>query len=104
LFTYRNWTIVEVVRRIAGDIGRRSAQVALAWVIGRFGVTSTLMGVSRPEQVTDTLLARDLELAPAHRAARDEVSARDARMLYALVTPAPRRDAVFGGDPVRGWR
>ena len=55
LFTPRNWTIVEGVRRVAKAIGQSPARVALAWVIGRSGVASTLMGVSRPAQVADNL-------------------------------------------------
>ena len=51
LFTPRNWTIVEEVKRIAAESGQTPARVALAWVCGRPEVTSTLMGVSRAEQV-----------------------------------------------------
>ena len=103
LFTARNWKIVDAVRKIADESGQGAARVALAWVIGRPGVTSTLMGVSRPEQVADNIAALDVRLSPAHRAALDAVSAPDARMLYSLFTPALRQHAVFGGATVRGW-
>ena len=101
LFTERNWRIVEELKRVAADAGQSPARVALAWVVGRPGVASTLMGVSRPEQVTDNVAALEIELAPEHRAALDAVSApADARMLYSLFTPAVRQQIVFGGESV----
>lgn len=102
LFTARNWRIVDEVRRIAAVVGASPARVALAWVVGRPGVATTLLGASRASQVADNVAALDLVLAPEHRAALDAVSAGDARMLYALFTPASRRQVVFGGAPVRG--
>ena len=104
LFTERNWTIVDVVRVVAEESGQSAARVALAWVVGRKGVTTTLMGVSRAEQVGDNVAALGVVLSEEHRAALDEVSARDGRMLYSLFTPAIRRGAVFGGCDVTGWR
>lgn len=102
LFTDRNWTIVEELRRVATEAGESMARVALAWVMGRPGVTSTLMGVSRPEQVLDNAAALDIRLAPEHRAALDAVS-RPAHpnMLYGLFQPTMRQHAVFGGSTVR---
>lgn len=103
LFTERNWKIIDVLRRIAEETGQGPARVALSWVAGRAGVTSTLMGVSRAAQVADNVAALDFTLAPDHRAALDAVSAPDRRMLYALATPALRQQVVFGGSSVRGW-
>ena len=36
-------------------------QAALAWVLARPGVTSAIVGASRPEQLQETLVARPLE-------------------------------------------
>ena len=104
LFAERNWTIVDALRRVAGEAGHSPAQVALAWVIGRPGVASTLMGVSRIEQMHDNLAALDVLLSPEHRAALDAASAPDPRMLYSLFTSALRQHAVFGGSAVEAWR
>jgi aryl-alcohol dehydrogenase-like predicted oxidoreductase len=103
LFTERNWAIVEAVRRIATAIGQPPARVALSWIVNRPGITSTLMGVSRPEQVTDNCGALDLALSPEHTAALDAVSASAPRMLYSLFDGAMRKNAVFGGSAVRSW-
>lgn len=103
LFTERNWTIVDAVRHVADETGQSPARVALAWVIGRPGVASTLMGVSRAAQVTDNAAALDLVLSPDQRTALDAASApADPRMLYGLFTPPVRRQVVFGGSSVRG--
>ncbi len=104
LFTNRNWEIVDVLRRVAGEAGQSPARVALAWVAGRPGVTSTLMGVSHVGQVSDNAAALDVVLSPEHRAALDAASALDRRTLYSLFTPFMRRNAVFGGSTVEPWR
>lgn len=105
LFTDRNWTIVDAVCDVAKEMDQSPARVALAWVIGRPGVSSTLMGVSRPAQIQDSVAALDIHLAPQHRAKLDNVSASvEPRMLYTLFTPTLRQQAVFGGSYVRPAR
>ncbi|RZM21377.1 MAG: aldo/keto reductase, partial [Sphingomonas sp.] len=101
LFTERNWQILEILKRIAGEIGETPARVALSWVVGQPGVASTLMGVSRPEQVTDNVAALGLRLPPEHRAALDAVSGGNLPFLYGLFQPAVRNQVVFGGGDVR---
>ena len=98
LFTERNWNIVDVLRRVALEAGESPARIALAWVLGRLGVTSALMGVSRAEQIMDNAGALRIVLSQSHREALDGVSApAESRMLYSLFTSAMRQQAVFGG-------
>lgn len=104
LFTDRNWTIVDEVRRVAAETGETPARIALAWVMGRPAVTSALMGVSRASQITDNAAALGVTLSDGHRAALDAVSARDTALIYKLTTPELRRGAVFGGADVASWR
>jgi aryl-alcohol dehydrogenase-like predicted oxidoreductase len=104
LFTERNWKIVDSLKQVAKDADQSPAKVALAWVTGRPGVASTLMGVSRVEQVADNIAALDLVLSAEHRAALDAVSAPEPRMLYSLFTPSVRQQAVFGGSTVMPWQ
>ena len=104
LFTARNWTIVDEVKMIAEEAHETPARIALAWICGRPGITSTLMGVSRPEQVTDNAAALQIQLSNKHRSALDAVSASaDPRMLYSLFTPALRQHVVFGGSSVDAY-
>ena len=101
LFTPRNWGIVDAVRRVADEIGEPAARVALAWVIGRPGVASTLMGVSGPAQLADNVAALDLVLSPQHKAMLEVASdPAEPRMLYGLSRPPTRQHVVFGGSMV----
>ncbi|MGI4764548.1 MAG: aldo/keto reductase [Janthinobacterium lividum] len=102
LFTERNWSVVDALRRVASEAEETMARVALAWVMGRPGVASTLMGVSRSGQVSDNAAALDIRLAAEHRDALDAAS-RPAHpaMLYSLFQPAVSRHVVFGGSSVR---
>ncbi|HEX4165661.1 MAG TPA: aldo/keto reductase [Bryobacteraceae bacterium] len=104
LFTPRNWKIVDELKRVSAEAGESPARIALAWVFGRPGITSTLMGVSRPEQVKDNASALNILLSAEHRKALDFVSiASDPQMIYSLFRPALRQHVVFGGCPVDAW-
>jgi aryl-alcohol dehydrogenase-like predicted oxidoreductase len=66
---------VEVLVRIASDHGVSAAQVALAWTLGRPGITSLVIGARTSEQLADNLAAADLTLADDERAELDKASA-----------------------------
>ncbi len=66
---------VEVLVRIAGDHGVSAAQVALAWVLARPGITSLVIGARTSEQLADNLAAADLALNDSERAELDKASA-----------------------------
>ena len=100
LFTDRNWRIVDTLKQVAKEAGQSPASTALAWVTGRPGVTSTLMGVSRADQVAGNIAALDVVLSEAHRSALDDVSAPLLGMMYSMFTPSFRQQAVHGGHRV----
>lgn len=54
--------VVEAVARVAAARGVPRAQVALAWVLAKPGVTAPIIGVSRPGHLDDALAALDIEL------------------------------------------
>ena len=104
LFTPRNWKIVNGLKRVSAEARESPVRMALAWVCGRPGITSTLLGVSHPKQVADNTASLDIVLSADHRAALDAVSApADPRMLYSLFTPMLRQSVVFGGSSVDAW-
>lgn len=92
----RNQRIVEVVVRVAEQVGRTPAQVALAWVTNRPGVASTIIGATRPEQVQDNLAALDLTLPADALRALDEVSAMPLQYPQGFFAPA-MQEAVNNG-------
>jgi aryl-alcohol dehydrogenase-like predicted oxidoreductase len=53
---------VEELRKFFQPRGKSLVQVAIAWVLAQPGVTSAIVGASRPEQLDDTLAAVDLKL------------------------------------------
>lgn len=67
--------IIDVLVAIAEARGVPAAQVALAWLLGRPGVTSLVIGARTEEQLRQNLPAADLHLTPEERQRLDEVSA-----------------------------
>jgi aryl-alcohol dehydrogenase-like predicted oxidoreductase len=65
---------IDVLLDIAGKRDVSAAQVALAWLLGRPGVTSVIIGARTDEQLTDNLAAAELALSEDERARLDEVS------------------------------
>ncbi|MGH8889505.1 MAG: aldo/keto reductase [Acidothermaceae bacterium] len=70
---------VDVLVEIGGAHGVSAAQVALAWLLGRPGVTSAIVGARTEEQLADNLAAAELVLADDERARLDQVSAQPLR-------------------------
>jgi len=62
----RSLAIADVVRRIARDMDKPPAQVAIAWVLQNPNVTSMLIGARTLKQFEENLGALDLSLTPAH--------------------------------------
>lgn len=101
-FTEGNWDVVDVVREVADELGSSPAQVALAWVMGRPGVTSTLVGATSVAQVQSNLAAGELAMEPDQRRRLDDVGAPVPGVAASLTSPAIRR-MLFGGHDVRAW-
>src|SRR5580698_4322215 len=70
----KSWDIVDALVAIADGRGVSGAQVALAWLLGRPGVTSAIIGGRTEAQFKDNLAAADLKLTAEERARLDEVS------------------------------
>jgi aryl-alcohol dehydrogenase-like predicted oxidoreductase len=56
--------IVEAVGAVASERGAPRAQVALAWLLQKPGVTSPIVGATKPEHLADAIAAVDVVLAP----------------------------------------
>jgi aryl-alcohol dehydrogenase-like predicted oxidoreductase len=65
----RTWAIIDAVQKVAEDRGVSMAEVALAWVTDRPGVTSTILGARTTDQLRANLRAADLHLTEAENAA-----------------------------------
>ncbi len=71
----QNWVILDALLRVAEGLGRKPAEVALAWVMSRPSVASTLVGATRPEQLETNLAAAKISLPPDALDALDRASA-----------------------------
>jgi aryl-alcohol dehydrogenase-like predicted oxidoreductase len=101
-FVARNWDILDVLKAIAVECDRPVAQVALAWVMARPGVTSTLIGANKVAQLENNIAATETALTDDQMRRLDDISAPSPGFSASLTTPAIRR-MVFGGHDVTGW-
>ena len=90
------YDIVDALVEIAAAHGVSAAQVALAWLLGRPGVTSVIVGARTEEQLADNLAAADLALTTRRRAARGGQPAA-----AALPVLAPGREHLESHEPCR---
>ncbi|RAY13482.1 aldo/keto reductase [Actinomadura craniellae] len=62
LYDESDFDVVDVLNTIAGKRRTPSAQIALAWLLGRSGVTAPIIGASRTGHLDDAVAALDVEL------------------------------------------
>ncbi|HZR38745.1 MAG TPA: aldo/keto reductase [Ktedonobacteraceae bacterium] len=72
--TEKDYELLDRLSEIAHELETTSAAVALAWVQGRPGVTSTIIGARTLKQLNENLVALDLQLSPDHVAELDKLS------------------------------
>jgi aryl-alcohol dehydrogenase-like predicted oxidoreductase len=72
--TDRTWHVIDAVQQVAEDRGVSMAEVAIAWVTARPGVSSTILGARTTSQLETNLRAAGLRLSPAETAALDAAS------------------------------
>jgi aryl-alcohol dehydrogenase-like predicted oxidoreductase len=69
------WDTVELLVKIADGHSASPAQVALAYLLNKTGVTTLVVGARREEQLIDNLGAVDVRLSEDETDALDEISA-----------------------------
>ncbi|MEU5989798.1 aldo/keto reductase [Spirillospora sp. NPDC047418] len=62
LYTDADFDVVDAVREVAGERGVSAAQVALAWLLGRPGVTAPIVGATKLTHMEDAIAAESLDL------------------------------------------
>lgn len=101
LFTERNFDIVDALRDVASEIDRSMAEVALAWVASRPGVSSVLIGASRPEQVSQNIASLQISLTSDQRARLETASALPTINPYFIFHLPP--EFIFGVQTAQSW-
>ena len=67
-----DWDVVDAVERVARARGVGMAEVALAWLLGRPGVSAPIIGATKIEHLEAAIRALALRLTPEETAAIDE--------------------------------
>jgi aryl-alcohol dehydrogenase-like predicted oxidoreductase len=101
-FADRNWDILDELNAVAAEIGRPAAQVALAWVMARPGVSSTLVGARTLAQLESNIAAASVVIDADQMTRLNDASAPVPSFSASLAQPAIRR-MLFGGHDVIGW-
>jgi len=67
LYSDADFDVVDALVDVAAELGRPPAQVALAWLRDRPGVTAPVVGVTKPAHLEDALASLDLAVGPDER-------------------------------------
>jgi aryl-alcohol dehydrogenase-like predicted oxidoreductase len=102
-FKERNWKVLEVLLDVAKQIDRSPAQVALNWVATQPGITSLIVGASKPAQFEDNLHLVDFEIPDDLRKRLDQVSAVEPGHPYVFFNPE-MQGWISGGTNLRPWQ
>jgi len=71
----RAYNIIEVMQTVAEEHNVSVAQIALAWVLAKPGVTSVIIGAKNTDQLLDNIAATGVKLTEEQLTKLDEVSA-----------------------------
>src|SRR3954452_24328215 len=96
----QTYDVIDALVEIGETHGVSAAQVALAWVIGRPGVVSAVVGARTDEQLSDNLGAATLELTTEARDRLEELSRPP--LIYPPCHQA-KTSADRLGWPARAW-
>jgi aryl-alcohol dehydrogenase-like predicted oxidoreductase len=100
--TERNWRILDALLEVSREVGRKPAQVALNWVAAQPGISSTIIGATRIEQLRENLAALDFTLPEELSAKLNAASAPETFHPYTFFG-APFTEMINGNAPVRAW-
>lgn len=88
LFTDRNWRVVAALEKVADEMGRSMAQVALNWAATQPGIGAVIIGATKIPQLEDNLKALDFDIPAELRALLDTAGAPMPPYPYKMFTDA----------------
>lgn len=98
--TEKYYDIVDALKRVADELETTVARVALAWVRGRAGVSSTIIGARTMDQLEDNVKALEVALSAEHIAALDELTSPELPFPLPILRQATSLHS--GGTTVNG--
>src|SRR4051794_11282423 len=96
----RTFDLLDLMEKIAAQLGTTIPRVGLAWVQGRPGVTSTIIGARTLEQLDDNLGALDVKLSVEQVAALDKASTPTLPFPCDMLGAVPA--FAYGGTTING--
>lgn len=99
-FTTRNWAIVSELEKVARELDRSMAQVALNWVVGRPALGAAIIGATKLSQLEDNLKSLDFTIPEPLLKRLDSVSAIDPGFPYVFYEPY-LQGMIHGGVSVK---
>ena len=86
-FTEKNWAIVTELEKVAKELNRSMAQVALNWTVNRPAIASVIIGATKLHQLQDNLSALEFEMPAELQQRLDDVSRPETRFPYSFFEP-----------------
>ncbi|GHB32676.1 aldo/keto reductase [Streptomyces xanthochromogenes] len=94
--TERNLAVADTVGEVAKELGRTSAQVALAWTLQNPDVTAPIIGARTHTQLEDNLGALEVDFTASQLARLDEAGAVDPGYPHAYLASDLARAQIQG--------
>jgi len=92
--------IVDEVKKVASEVQKSPAQVALAWLLSKSTVTSVLLGASKLEQLENNLGSLNTPLSPDQIKRLDAISRVDMGFPHEHLANPMIKQMIFGGVEV----
>ena len=96
-----NWAVLAELERVAKEVGRSMAQVALNWAANQPGIASLVMGASRLAQLQENLQALDFTLSDEHMQGLSAASQPEPVNPYKLFTHKHVNEVIHAMADVR---
>lgn len=86
-FTPKNWQIVAELEKVAHEIDRPVAQVAINWTANRPGVASVIVGATKLAQLESNIQALAFEIPPQLQERLNQISRPKSQFPYSFFEP-----------------
>jgi aryl-alcohol dehydrogenase-like predicted oxidoreductase len=102
-FTEHNWKVLDALLEVSRQVGKAPAQVALNWLATQPGVTSVILGATKPAQLAENLACLDFSIPADLRKRLDDVGKPEPVHPYSFYAPWMQA-RISGNTTVREWR
>jgi aryl-alcohol dehydrogenase-like predicted oxidoreductase len=99
LLTPKNFEIAAELVKVARELERSPAQVALNWITKRPGVSSTIIGATKMAQLEDNLASLEFEIPAPLSARLEEISRPPTHFPYHFFD-GPIQSMITGGTRI----